>query len=64
MILDGPIIWSSKKQSAISLSSIEAEYIGVVNATTECLWLQGILGEFGIKSENYIVIYCENKSTI
>jgi hypothetical protein len=29
-----PICWSSKKKAAISLSSAEAEYIGVVNITT------------------------------
>jgi hypothetical protein len=28
-----PICWSSMKQSTISLSSIEAEYIGVVDTT-------------------------------
>ena len=39
MLSDGPIIWSSKKQSVIALSSIEEEYIGDVNATTQCLWL-------------------------
>ena len=38
-----------KNQISIALSSIEAEYIGVVNATTQCLWLQGMLGEFGIE---------------
>ena len=59
MLSDGPIIWTSKKQSAISLSSTEAEYKGVVNAATQCLWLQGILGEFGINSDTYTVIYCD-----
>ena len=39
MLTEGPISWSSKKQSAIALSSIEAEYRGVVNAVTQCLWL-------------------------
>ena len=64
MLAEGPIIWSSKKQNAIALSSIEAEYKGVVNATTQCLWLQGLLGEGGFKSEYSTTIYCYNKSTI
>ena len=51
MLLEGPISWSRKKQSAIALSSIEAEYRGVVNVTNQCLWLQGILGECGFESE-------------
>ena len=64
ILVDGPISWSSKKQSAIAPSSIEAEYRGVVNAAIQCLWLQGILGECGIESETSTVIYCDNKSTI
>ena len=50
ILAEGPISWSSKKQSAVALSSTEAEYRGVVNATTQCLWLQGILGECGFES--------------
>ena len=33
----GPITWSCKKQSAISLSSAEAEYRGVVEANKEAM---------------------------
>ena len=40
------------------------EYRGVVNVATQCLWLQGILGECGFESEFSIVIYCDNQSTI
>ena len=50
MLIEEPISWSSKKQSSISLSSTEAEYRGVVNETTQCLWLQGLLGECGFES--------------
>ena len=64
MLAEGPISWSSKKQSAIALSSTEVEYRGVVNATTQCLWLQGILGECGFESEFSTIIYCENQRTI
>ena len=64
MLADGPINWSSKKQSAIALLSTEAEYRGYVNASTQCLLLQGILGECGIELENSIVIYYDNQRTI
>ena len=64
MLADGTIIWSSKKQISIALSSTEAKYRGVVNVATQCLWLHGILGDFGIESETYTVIYCDNQSAI
>ena len=47
MLLLGPISWSSKKKSAIALQSTEAEYRGVVNATTQCFWLQEYLENAG-----------------
>ena len=39
MLTEGPINWSIKKKSTIALSSTKAEYRGVVNASTQCLWL-------------------------
>jgi hypothetical protein len=44
----GPFCWSSKKQDSIALSSIEAEYRGVVNITIQAMWLQYFLTELGI----------------
>ena len=64
MLADGPINQSSKKQSVIALSSTQEDYTGAMNETTQCLWLQGILGEFGIETENYTVIYCDNQRSI
>ena len=64
MLVEGPISWSSKKHSAIAFSSTEAEYRGVVNAATQCLLLQGILGECGFESKFSVVIYCDNQRTI
>ena len=64
ILIEGPISWSCKKQSAIALSSTKAEYRGVVNAETQCLWLPGLLGECGFESEYSTTIYCDNQSTI
>ena len=47
-----------------ALSSTESEYRGVVNATTQCLWLQGILGECVFESKFTIIIYCDSQRSI
>ena len=60
----GPICCSTKKQSAISLSSAEAKYRGAVNACIQAVWLQGILSEFDLGSTLSTVLFCENKSAI
>ena len=64
MLVKGPITQSSKNQNSIALSSTEAKYRGVVNATTQCLWLQGILGECGFESEFSTIIYYDNQRII
>jgi hypothetical protein len=60
----GPICWSSKKQAAISLSSVEAEYIGVVNITIQVMWIQHFLTKLGIQFHRLIIIWCDNQSTL
>jgi hypothetical protein len=60
----GPICWSSKKQSTISLSSAEVEYRGAVNVTIQALWLQNFLTELGIQFHRPTVIWCDNQSTL
>ena len=64
MFSEGPIFCSSKKQQTISLSSAEAEYREAVNAATQCVWLQGILQEFGVTIDSPTNIWVENKSSI
>jgi len=60
----GLVSWSSKKQSIVSLSSTEAEYVAVTSAGTQALWLRKILEEIGEKQVQPIVIFCDNTSTI
>ena len=45
----GPITWSCKKQSVVSVCSAEVEYCGVIKASKESLWLREILSEFGFQ---------------
>ena len=64
MIDDCPIFWSSKKQHTIYLYSVESEYRGAVNATTQCVWLQGILRELDVALDSPTIIWCDNQSEI
>eukprot|EP00253_Pinus_taeda_P029833 PITA_29833 len=60
----GAITWACKKQSAISLSSAEAEYCGIVIASKEVLWLCQILSEFEFQQQHPTTLWCDNQSAI
>jgi len=47
-LLNGSAIsWSSKKQTSIALSTTEAEYMAMTQATKEIVWLRVLLEELG-----------------
>ena len=48
MIGDCPVSWVSKKQSTISLSSAEAEYMAISSTTQEIKWIRQLLNELHI----------------
>ena len=54
------VTWKSKKHSAVSKSSTQAEFLG----NDDILWIQGILKDLKISSEEPICVICDNKSTI
>eukprot|EP00253_Pinus_taeda_P008015 PITA_08015 len=60
----GPITWACKKQGAISLSSVEAEYRCAIEASKEALWLRQILSEFGFQQQHLTTLWCDNQSAI
>ena len=60
----GTITWACKKQSALALSSAEAEYRATIQASKEAMWLQQILSEFGFEQQHPTTLWCDNQSAI
>lgn len=56
--------WSSKKQSTVTLSSTEAEYIAAAHATQEATWIQTFLSKIGHPLDKLIPLYVNNQSAI
>ena len=55
MIGTKTISWSSKKQPTVALSSTEAEYRSLANATCEVMWLKKLLGDLHISYGDFIL---------
>jgi hypothetical protein len=63
-INDCLINWVSKKQSTVSLSSAEAEYMSISATIQEMQWIRSLLKELNILSEQVPILYCDNQSAI
>ena len=62
--LDGSTVcWKSRKQPTVSLSSTEAEYIGLSIAMQEGIWLRSLLNELGYKQQTS-TIFGDNMSSL
>jgi hypothetical protein len=54
----------SKKQSSISLSTVEIEYLATTTCCTRVLWMKQTLTDIQVEYDDPIPIYCDNTSTI
>ena len=59
----GAISWQSRLQKTVALSTMEAEYMAVVEAGKEVLWMKDFIGELGIRQGEYR-LYCDSQSAI
>ncbi|XP_060190827.1 secreted RxLR effector protein 161-like [Lycium barbarum] len=66
LLSDGAMSWSSKKQSCISLSTMEAEYMDLASAVQEVVWLKKFLKHLLDIVENAkpVLIYCDGEAAI
>ena len=60
----GAVSWSSKKQSSVALSSTESEYMALLHAVKEQIWIKRLLNEIGYNIDSQITIYTDSQSAI
>nr|GEU90335.1 copia protein [Tanacetum cinerariifolium] len=55
--------WFAKKQTALAISTTEAEYVSVEKACQQALWMKQALIDYGIRLDD-VPIVCDNKGAI
>ncbi|GKD79050.1 hypothetical protein Tco_1341671 [Tanacetum coccineum] len=55
--------WFAKKQTALSISMTEAEYVSARKACQQALWMKQALIDYGIRLDD-VPIMCDNKGAI
>lgn len=63
-LFDNLISWTSKKQSIVTLSSTESEFVAICAASCELMYLKNLLIDLDIKIELPISLFEDNQSTI
>ncbi|KXJ62386.1 hypothetical protein RP20_CCG014626 [Aedes albopictus] len=59
----GTISWACRKQSCVSLSTAEAEFVALAEATQEMLWVKRLLGDLGEEQQDPL-LYEDNQSAL
>ncbi|KAI5397294.1 hypothetical protein KIW84_063202, partial [Lathyrus oleraceus] len=62
----GAISWKSKKQTCITLSTMESEFVALASAGQEAEWLRGLLLEVPLAKDNVskVLIHCDSQATL
>jgi hypothetical protein len=60
----GAITWMSKKQTTIALSTTEAEYVALSEASREAIWLRHLYGELGFVQKEPIILLGDNDGSV
>ena len=62
-LANAPVLWLTRRQKTIALSSTEAEYMVMSDITRQISWVKSLLGEIGFKIPK-VLLYCDNQGAI
>ncbi|XP_062150669.1 secreted RxLR effector protein 161-like [Alnus glutinosa] len=57
------VVWMSRKQSSISLSIAEVEYIAAGRCCTQLLWMKKLLWDYGFTQDTMAIHYDNTSAT-
>lgn len=60
----GSVCWASRKQTSVSLSSMEAEFIALSEACRELTWLRRLLYDMGENQNDPTIVFEDNQGCI
>ena len=60
----GAVLWSSKKQELVTLSTMEAEYVGATHAVKELIWFRRLIAEIFRPLLDPTILHLDNQSVI
>lgn len=63
ILAGGPVSWKSKKQTCVSLSTAEAEYVALASASQEAIWIGKLLDQLGERI-TFVTILDDSQSAI
>jgi transposase InsO family protein len=63
-VFGSTVSWTTRKQSTVSLSSTEAEYIALSHAVCEAIWIMNIMEDIGYQQDQPMKIYEDNQACI
>jgi hypothetical protein len=64
LINGGAVLWCSKKQELVTLSTTEAEYVAATHTAKELIWFQRLFGKVFRPLKHPVVLHSDNQSTI
>lgn len=63
-VFGGTVMWLTRKQQTVALSSTEAEFVALCTAACEGIWLRRLLSDLGVTVEGAVTYYEDNQSCI
>jgi hypothetical protein len=63
-LFGGPMAWKASKQDTVTMSTTEAEFLGVERTTKESLSFARLMEDIGLELGVPLKIWCDNQQTI